>query len=239
MGLTTFAQMQADVRSMLGGRTDKDSIIMRGLQFAQVRISRIFHFEELFTSDSVTLQNTGSGNELTDSTIAMPSTMRKLHSLVLTTETSPVPLKGLSSERWEKIVRDPTYYGRGKPDLYVLRYHTVIVYRPPDGTYTLNRLYTKWPTPIVLNVAGDAPLNDTDVSDLEQKDDLLTLSAAIWTALHLGIDYREQANYWFSILRNDLKDAGAFEFSKPDTVISATPRSYVEMDHSVPSFGDK
>jgi len=239
MGLLTFSEMQEQVRSMLGARSDKDATIMRGLQFAQWKISRIFHFDELYTQDEVSLSNTGSGNELTDATITLPSTTRKLHALVLVKDTQNIPLKGLPSERWEKIISDPSTYDRGEPYAYVVRFRTCYVFQVPDTDYTLKRLASYWPTEITLNDDKDAPSSTTATSDLDHKDDLIVLAATVWTALNLGKDYRDQANFFFTVFKNTLQEAGAFEESKPGIVNSASPDVILAPDYLIPTFGAK
>ncbi len=235
MGLLTFSEMQSEVRSMLGGRSDQDSRIMRGLQFAQHRIAKVFEPDELLTNDTVTLTNTGTGNELTDATITMPSTLRKLHSLSIVDTSSTSKLIRVSVDRWEDIIGDVTVQGSGKPSHYVLYNKTVVVHRYPDVTYTVRRMYSNWPTEIVLNTEKTAPSTTTQLSDLDHMDESIITYAAVWT--YLGLGNREKANYFFSIFKDMVGVNDGFNISEPDLSIhSSTPRRTID-DHNVPQFG--
>lgn len=237
MGLLTFTEMQSQVRSMLGGRQDQDALIMRGLQFAQHYIARVFNFDELFTDDETTLSNNGSGYELSDATITMPSTMKKLHSLSIVDDSSTDKLEQISADRWEQLIGDTSVYDRGRPTRYVLYGKTIYVHHSPDDTYTIRRLYTVWPTEIELNAGKDAPLSSTTTSLLDHKDDLLVTYAVVWCYLALG--NQERANYFFSVFNNLLKQAGAFDVSKPDLSIASGKQSTSISDHTVPTFGGR
>ncbi len=235
MGLQTFAEMQASVRSMLGGRVDQDALIMRGLQFAQHRIARVFHFEELFTTDESSISDTGSGNEITDATITMPSTMRKLHSLALMESSRVTKLNRVQSDDWERFVGDTGEFDRGKPSDYVLRGKVVTLWRVPDDSYDVRRLYSVWPTEIVLNTANHAPSSSATVSLLDHKDDLIIMYATVWSYMTLGnID---KSNYYFAVYKNMLAESGSFDVSEPDLSIASFKSQSFITDHTVPTFG--
>ncbi len=235
MGLLTFSEMQSQVRSMLGGRTTQDALIMRGLQFAQHRIARLPGFDELFVADSITITSTGAGNEITDSTVTMPSTLRKLHSLSLIESSKTSKLEQIGADKWESVIGAQDTYDRGRPVRYVLRYQTVSLWRVPDQSYTLRRLYSVWPTEIELNAAKDAPSDTSAVSLLDHKDELIMVYAVVWCYLTLG--NREKANYYFVIFKDMLGQAGQFDIVKPDLSIASSPVTEVVVDHTVPTFG--
>jgi hypothetical protein len=235
MGLLTFSEMQSQVRSMLGGRTDQDALIMRGLQFAQHNIAKVFHFEELFTDDTTSVSDTGDGNEITDATITMPSTLRKLHSLALVKTTHTVKLDRVGADKWEEIIASTEVYSRGEPSRYVMRGKTITLWRVPDATYTIRRLYSIWPTEIVLNTAKDAPSTTTATSLLDHKDELIITYAVVWCYLALG--NREKANYFFVVYKNMLEEAGTFDIAKPDLSIASSKPDEIYVDHTVPTFG--
>lgn len=234
MGLLTFSEMQSQVRSMLGGRTNQDALIMRGLQIAQHRIARDFNFEELFTEDETTVDDTGDGNELTDSQITMPATMRKLHALVLIDSSNPMKLVGLSRQAWESMIADTTVFERGRPSHFVLDFKTITLWRVPSQEYTIRRLYSSWPTEITLNVGKDAPSTTTALSDLDHKDDLIITYAVVWC--YLAINNRERANFFFQVYKDQLEAAGAFDKSQPATSISGMSSVEQSADYSVPTF---
>lgn len=229
--------MQTEVRGMLGGRTDKDALIMRGLQFAQDTIAKLYNFAELQTDDTVTLSSTGDGNELTDATISFPITMHKIHGLGIQESDRVIPLDGINVGLWEQLIGDSGSYGRGKPDRFFQRHQSVTVWRPPDSTYTIRRVYDNWPTAIVLNTAKDAPNDLNAVSDLDHKDDLIIIQATVWA--YTSLNNREQANYFFAIFKDKIGIDSIDEQSKPVTVQSTTRTIPTSTDHTVPIFGGK
>jgi hypothetical protein len=235
MGLLTFSEMQSQVRSMLGGRSDQDALIMRGLQFAQHKIARKFEPEELLTVDTTTVTNTGTGNELTDATITMPSTLRKLHSLSIVDTSKVTKLIRVGADKWEELIGDVTVQGTGQPSHYVLYNKTVILHRVPDQTYTIRRFYSNWPTEIVLNTAGTSPSTTTATSDLDHKDEIIVTYATVWCYLALG--NREKANYFFSVFQEMVGDAESFDILEPDLRISSSSQDRSIPDHTVPTFG--
>ncbi len=235
MGLLTFSEMQSQVRSMLGGRVDQDALIMRGLQFAQHRIGRVFHFEELFVADEVDIEDTGDGNEVTDATITMPATMRKLHSLTIMESSKSDKLQRIQADQWEKFIGDTSEFDRGRTSNYVLRGKTVTLWRVPDDTYTIRRLYSVWPTEIVLNEDKDAPSTTDAVSLLDHKDDLIITYAIVWVYLALG--NTDKANYFFVVYKDILKESGAFDVTEPDLTIASFSSDTIVSDHTSPTFG--
>jgi len=235
MGLFTFSEMQSDVRSMLGGRTNQEALIMRGLIYSQWRIARIFHFDEQFVNDEVTLTNTGAGNEVTDATITMPTGTRKIHSLSIVDSTRNSKLMQIGADKWEEVIGATDSHGEGEPSKYVQYGNTVIVWRVPDGTYTVRRLYSVWATEIALNAEKTAPSDTAAVSLLEHKDDLITMYATVWCYLTMG--NREKANYYYVVFKDMLGEAGVDDLQKPDLVIASSTPNVQIYDHSVPFFG--
>ena len=235
MGLLTFSEMQSNVRTMLGERAQKDALIMRGLQFAQHRISRIFAYEEAFKTDEVTVDDTGTGNELTDATITMPDTMRKLYAITIVDDTNITPIIGISKVQWEQKIADTTVFSRGRPTNFVQFFRTLYLWRVPSQEYTIRRMYTSWPTEITLNEAKDAPSNTTTKSDLDHKDEMLILSAGVWC--YLSMNNRERANYLFVVLKGLLEEAGIFDNDQPATAVAVTKSVESFADHTVPTFG--
>lgn len=238
MGLLTFATMQEQVRQNLGGRTEKDALIMTALRIAQVRLARAYGYEELFaTPDTVTIDTTGTGNELTDATLTLPSNIRKLYTLSIVEDSTFRKLEAMSVVEWEEKVSTPEIYGRMKPARYVQRNFTVTLDRAPDDEYTIRRVYSTWPTDIALNGAGDAPSSSTAVSDLDNKDDLLITYATVWCFLTLR--QREDANYFFSIFKEMTGGAIEFDDERPDLTQDASSHDLGVPPYTMPRFGRK
>jgi len=238
MGLMTFSEMQSQIRSMLGGRQDQDASIMRGLQFAQWRIARIFEFEELFVDDESTVSNTGDGNEVTDATITLPDTCRKVYALSIVKTTTIVPLTGIPSVDWERVIGATEIYSRGEPKNFVIRYKSVTLWRVPDADYTIRKVYTVWPTEIILNVAKDAPSTTTALSLLDHKDEMVIEYALVYVYKTIG--NFEKANYHFTIYKDMLKEAGVSDNNVPTThQAAASNKTPAYAAHTVPTFGRK
>ena len=236
MGLLTFSEMQSQVRSMLGGRADQDSAIMRGLQFAQWRIANIFSFEELFVEDTSTVNNTGAGNELTDATITLADNIRKVYALSIVESTRIVPLIGIPSIEWEKFVGATEIYSRAEPTNFVIRYKTVTLWRVPDATYTIRKVYTVWPTEIVLNAEKTEPSTITAITLLDHKDEMIIEYALVYVYKTVG--NLDKANYHFTVYKDMLAEAGVSDKIAPTISQSSTSNTVPKTtDYLIPTFG--
>lgn len=227
--------MQEQVRSMLGERTDKDALIMRGLQFAQHRVAKHFDFGELQVDATIAINTTGTGNELVDSTVTFDTTLHKIHGLGIQEDSRVTPLVGINANRWEQLIGDTASYDRGRPSLFFQRYNTVVVWRPPDQAYTLRCVYDRWPTEIILNGAKDAPSTTTATSDLDHKDDLIILRATVWC--YIALNNRERANFFNAIYKDELAVDAEDTRSKPTTTQATSKQTEVISDHTIPRFG--
>src|SRR3990167_8565002 len=60
MGTLTFTELQDEVRSALGGRTDLNARLPRALNIAQQRLARIHDFDEMETLTTTTFGFAGT-----------------------------------------------------------------------------------------------------------------------------------------------------------------------------------
>jgi len=79
MGTLTFTELQDEVRSALGGRTDLNARLPRALNIAQQRLARIHDFDEMETLTTTTF---GFAGTTADRFLALPS-KREVFSIIL------------------------------------------------------------------------------------------------------------------------------------------------------------
>ncbi len=166
MGTLTLTQMQAEVRSYHGNRTDLDTRITRFLNFAQIRLARAYSFPELHKFVTAT----GSFvNDATDRFISLPANVHSVKDFVLEDGDTSRKLEYKSPREFDRLYTGYISRGRSKPAIYTRWQECMELMPLPDEAYNYEIRYIVWPTDLV---------NGSDVSILDRKDELLILLAA-------------------------------------------------------------
>lgn len=203
MGTLTLTELQDEVRSGMGGRVDLNTRLTRFLNLAQQRLARMHDFDEMETTSTVSLSNTGAA---TDGDITLP-TLRELHSIRVEDGSRSRKLVQKSPRWWDKMLPMPDYHSRDIPSIYTIWNNTVFVFPLPEKSYTnLVRLrWTKWPTALSV---GATP------SEFREKDELLIELAISYAYRSLGNP--EEAAKHEAIVRRLFNEADTIDRDKPD-----------------------
>ena len=100
---------------------------------------------------------------------------------------------------------DITTAGPARPSHYCVFSTSIEVYPAPDKEYTVKLRRSRWPAPLVT---------DEDVSQLNQKDDLLIALTISWALYHLN--NVERGNAYWTMFRSMVKEAVDAQTTKPD-----------------------
>lgn len=200
MGTLTFVELQDEVRSFLGGRTDLDSRLPRALNIAQQRLARIHDFDEMETLSTITINNTATS---ADRFISLAN-KREVYSIIRLEGAQSRKLKQRTTRFWDTRVPMPEYWARNRPLEYVLWNNQAEIWPMPNVTYSIRVRWTKWPT----DLTGSA------TSEFLQKDDILIELAVIYLLNSLGKE--EDAAKHVSVLNTLLSEAIGIDDTKPD-----------------------
>lgn len=173
MGVLTLAELKTEVRAALGGRRDLDARLTVIINLAQMRLARIHDFDEMEIISTSTIQNTGSTN---DKYLILPN-KREVYSVVILNGAKSRKLTQRTAQYWDRHIPMPEYFSRNIPSDYMIWGSTVEIWPLPDATYTIRIRWTKWPTALSA---------DTDVSEFENKDDVLIMLSVSYALRSLG-----------------------------------------------------
>lgn len=166
MGTLTLTQLQEEVRSYHGNRTDLDVRITRFLNFAQIRLARAYPFPELHRFVTAT----GSFvNDSTDRFLTLPANTNAIKDLILEDGTTSRKLEYISPRVFDKRFTGYISRGRRKPVFYTKWQDCIELMPLPDVAYDYEIRYIIWTTDLV---------DPGDTSILDRKDELLILLAA-------------------------------------------------------------
>lgn len=201
MGTLLFSDLQAEVRSGLGNRTDLDARLPRAINLAQQRLARIHDFDEMEVISTTVVTNTSSDN---DKYLSLPF-KREVYSIVLLNNENSRKLIQRTPQFWDRRLPMPEYWARDIPQDYIIWGNTVEIWPLPDQSYTIRMRWSQWPTPLV---------NPNDVSMFVNKDELLIAFALLYINNSLGkID---EAMKYATIIRSLLTESTQLDDTKPD-----------------------
>lgn len=207
MGTLTLTQLQDEVRSFHGNRTDLDNRITRFLNFAQIRLARAWCFPEL--NKFVTAQGSFV-NDATDRFITLPANTHSVKDFVLEDNETSLKLDYKAPRQFDQLFAGYIARGRRKPVIYT-KWAEVLELMPlPDVAYDYEIRYIIWPVDLV---------NGTDTSDLDRKDELLILLAA--SIMHHSLGNTTKGRDLFGMFARLTADVIADEQVEPDQDIKA------------------
>jgi len=210
MGTYQLSTLRSDVRSNLGNRTDiTDTEIDRAINLAQMRVARRWLWEELERSYDATLPDTGDAEA--DKKISFDNNFREVYSFrLIIGEGQSRKLTQLPPRQFDASIPEPEYYARRKPLYYTVWNNVAEVWPVQDDTYKAIVRASVWPNELV---------NDSDLSELDRKDDILIAFATSWLFEQKG--FSEESTKWFRIGRSMLENALSEEETLPDRELKA------------------
>jgi len=241
MGDLTRAELREEVVGNLGNdtsfslddtSTSEYKSLNRALDRGQVAIVRAHPgtWRELRRSDSASISVVGT--PATDAYYTPGITLlHKFHSLIRqeTSDEVGVRLIGMLRDAWESLIGQSETLSTGRVTAYVTDRDSggalrLIWFRVPDTAFTLYRRYSVYPTP--LSDGATVAIKDANVSDLENKDDILIAYATAYCFRRLQMYEEEQ--FWFQSYQTLLAQEIANDQNQPDEQV-------VGMGHSVGS----
>lgn len=223
-GTLTFSDIKDEVVRALGNRTDFDSArLLRIINLAQMRIARVARWEELEHLFERSTDITSSAEA--DRFIPIPTLVRDVYSLMLIDGAYSRKLRRLSVNSIDRKVPMPDYYARRRPRSYILWRENFEVFPVPDAVYLLRARAIVWPT----KFSGA----DGQVSDLDQKDDMIVALSISWAFQTLKMF--DESSKWWTVYKSLLSDALVEESENPDLLLlpseamqqSGTPGDYI------------
>lgn len=182
MGVLTGTEMENEIRSNLGNRTDLDSRLYRFINFAQDQLARYHQFDELET----VLENTFTTST---GTVDLPSKPLDIRSFRLIDGSHSRKLDYYTPRQFDEVLPKPDWYTTGRPSIYTAYRKKVEVWRVPDDSYTYKLRYKAYPTAFTDG--------SSETSDFEGMDDILIALATSWAFRSLGES--EKASYWIGV----------------------------------------
>jgi len=189
MASATLAILITNVKSLIGGRTDKDSVITESINSALRDITMFYDWNELETTDSTKTLSA------TSYSVALPTTMRKVDG---------VRLKNASNEYYEVEYVGKSYFTEiysevvpsvtGQPSLCYMENRTLYFDKKADVEYTV---YIDGYTYIT-------DLTDTGVyPQLLKLRDIIAAQAAAY--VFGSLKQLDMANFWFGVAMSKLE----------------------------------
>ncbi len=201
MGTLTLSDLQDELRGHLGNRTDLTTTkLTRALNLTQQRMSRLHKFRELQTTITGIFPYTGvltTDKFITYASITNRTIDEFISITVFLTDLSQArKLEQWTPRQYDERVPAGELFTTRIPDVYILWNDKLELFPIPDQEYgAYLRLYLK-PQPLV---------NAGDVSDLDEKDDLIIFLTTSYLFGRLG-EY-DRANQFFSIYKDEFNNA--------------------------------
>jgi len=218
MGTMTNTEMQTELRRNLGNRStaefDSDRLQLL-LNLAQVRLARVYRWDELEDVQSLTTGFTSTPAD--DKYLTVPVGTRKIHSMRLLDDEHSRKLRWVHPRNWDKIVPMPEDKEVNRPTHYTRYNEKFEFFRVPDAAYSLELRRSIWPTKLT---------SGAQTSDFLEKDDLLILLATVIAWTQLGKEDRAMG-FW-KIYRSMLGDAIPDAEETPDAEIKGFDGPYRE-----------
>lgn len=203
MGTLTQSELDSELLAAHGNRDDfTEARRLIALNLAQVRIARIYDWNELQSVDTGTIGS--AGVKSTDKFELTPTNIRRIYSFRIVdtaSKTNSRKLRWVPQRQWDQNVPESEAWDTDTPTIYTIWKRSGAFnfefWRIPDQEYDYEIRSVKWPTDFVSG--GGA------VSDLDNKDDMIVALAASW--LFLTAREMEQANTWWQVYKNMANDA--------------------------------
>lgn len=210
MGDINLANLISEVRSYFAGRGDlTDEVIITHLNLAQTFIARKHDWEELERIYDVNLTITATAED--DKFIAFPPNLKEIFSFRLITGTGESrKLTYVRQRAFDKMVPEPEFYARNKPQIYTVHNNIAELWPIPDSAYRVIIRIGLQPTKFSSSDTGIT-------SDLDEKDDILIYLAC--STLYDKLGEYDRSNRFFGIANSRLDDAYSEQVSKPDLAI--------------------
>ena len=185
MGTLTQAELKTEIKAGLGNRSDLDdrlTSVLNIIQQSAVRAAAAekINFEELQATK--TFSTVASTQDYTFESIETGLNPRTVFSLKIVQSGSPGESQRLlrvTPGKMDELVPDALLQGESRPTHYVEWNNKISLYRIPDIVYNMEMKLYRWPTPFV-------EATDTQVSDLDNKDDVLIYGALEYLYRSLG-----------------------------------------------------
>ena len=206
MGTLTLTQLEDEVRSALGGRTDLDSRLTRFINLAQERLARAHTFEEMQRAEDFTLgfTSTPATDKFQAFSTLTNSNPKEIYSVTIVDGTSSQKLIYRPPRQWDKLLPAPESRSTGRPAFYTTWNDKFEWYPVPDKAYSATIRMSIWPT----------DLSGSNKSDLDHKDDIIVYLAVSWAFHSLG--RREDAARFYNIAKVMMEEAFSEDRDKPD-----------------------
>lgn len=204
MGTLTYLELQDEVRSGLGGRTDLDSRLGRFINLAQHRLARLHDFDEMEIISVTQVLNTGDDG---DRFLQLPN-VREVYSIVLLYGGQSRKLINRTARSLDAVIPKPEYWARNIPSYYNVWGVNIEMWPLPLQTFDIRMRWTQWP----LDLSAD-----TDTSQFNQKDDVL-IELAIARAMY-SLGKEEDARKHEAIAKEILGEAALQDRTHPDLEI--------------------
>jgi len=199
MGVLTQDEIKTEVRSALGNRTELDARLSTILNITQIRLARLYDWNELQSITSGSLSFTGTVS--VDKFLTLPSGISKIYSFRILSSGSTIAPRKLAfvpQKRWDTEIPDAEYYTTGKPSIYTVWGTQAELWHIPGEAYSYELRTSLWPT------AFDSATG-SQKSDLDHKDDLIIMLGTSWAFATLR--EMDEADKWFGIFKNAAKNA--------------------------------
>jgi len=221
MGTLTYNELAGEIKDNHGNRNDlTDARLVRALNICQQRIGRAHRWQELEVLYEKSITNSGSDD---DKFIQMPVEFRDFYSVRVINGTMSAKLEFVSFRVWDRRIPAPQARARYQPSLYTYWRQMLEIWPLPDTTYLLRARGIEWPTKF------DGETNSTQVSQLQEKDDMLVALTTSYLFHKFGD--RKKASAWWGQYANMLNAAIGEERENPDALhlphqgVTGTPMS--------------
>ena len=205
VGTLTLSELEDEIRSNLGGRTDLDSRLSRFINFAQDMICRQYEFPEL---EQKTTDTVAEGDEV----YVLSSRPRSIRSVRILDGTLSRKLEYIPIRTWDTLIPKPDEWTQERPTHYTYYQNKIELWRIPNDSYTIVIRWSKWP----------AALSDSgDKSDYDNKDDIIIALATAWAFKSLG--EKERMYFWANSAWSQLRASILSEDQQPDRGIVPVP----------------
>jgi hypothetical protein len=220
MGYLAISELETEVRSHLGGRTDLDDRILTFLALAQLRILRVNDLDELnhkVTTATVTSQatNTIPTTGIGDSGNGVA--IREIKSLVVqSSDGRSKTIERLHYKEFDQRFPEPSWDAEGFPEFYMLwpetETPTITWYPIPDAAYNFYIRYNYWPQrpgSDTYQLSGGDYLTPLYIDDL-----VLNLSISI---AYQTLGREDKAKEYFGIYAAQAREAKQLKAEDFDT----------------------
>jgi len=200
MGILTLTQLDTELKAAHGDRDDidQDRRIV-ALNLAQIRIARIYDWNELQDIDTGVIGD--AGDPATDKFEAIPARIRKIYSFKIVDTaslTNSRKLRWIPQRQWDETIPETQAWDTYIPEIYTIWKDRFEFWKIPDTSYNYEVRSAKWPL--------EFSSSDLDaVSGLDRKDDMIVALAASW--LFLTNREMDEANNWWKVYQEMANNA--------------------------------